>query len=244
MPYARIGGIDINYEEHGAGSRVLVMAHGALGSINFADTFGLKASALAARGLRVIAYDARGHGLSGYSPWAKDYEKRALARELLGLLDALGLVRVSICGTSMGATSALLVAQDHPDRIDRLVLRSVAPFGADMTPVKRTLYAMALSYQGTRRFADRTDRRASPGSRWRASHAHAPARPAACLYCAGATRISRRAARHGSTPHNRRSHFGAHPTRRYAASSPVRRDPPHAHASRGGLRRADGNVLA
>jgi 3-oxoadipate enol-lactonase len=147
MPYARVGGIDINFEDHGSGPRVLVMAHGALGSVSFAETFGLKAAALAARGLRVIAYDARGHGRSGYSPSAKDYDKTALAGELLGLLDALGLARVNICGTSMGATSALLVAQAHPERIDRLVLRSPPPFGAGMIPVRRALYAMALSYQ-------------------------------------------------------------------------------------------------
>jgi len=147
MPYARVGGIDIHYEEHGSGPRVLVVAHGLLGSVRFADTFGLTASALGARGLRVIAYDARGHGLSGYSRSKRDYDTAALAGELVGLLDALGLARVSICGTSMGATSALQVAQAHPDRVDRLVLRTPAPFGADMIPARRALYAVALSYQ-------------------------------------------------------------------------------------------------
>ena len=147
MPYARVGGIDIHYEEHGSGPRVLVVAHGLLGSVRFADTFGLTASALAARGLRVIAYDARGHGLSGYSRSKKDYDKAALAGELVGLLDALGLSRVSICGSSMGATSALLVGQAHPDRVDRLVLRTPPPFGTDMVPARRALHALALSYQ-------------------------------------------------------------------------------------------------
>lgn len=147
MPCARVGGLDINFEAHGSGPRVVVMAHGALGSIGFAEGFGLRASALAARGLRVIAYDARGHGRSGYSTSEKDYGKAALAGELLGLLDALGLARVSICGTSMGAASALLVAQAHPERVDRLVLRSPPPFAADMIPVRRALRAVARSYQ-------------------------------------------------------------------------------------------------
>jgi pimeloyl-ACP methyl ester carboxylesterase len=147
MPYARVGGIDLYFEAHGTGPRVLVIAHGALGSVGFADTFGLKASALAARGLRVVAYDARGHGRSGYATSAKDYDKTALAGELLGLLDALDLKRVCLCGTSMGATSALLLAQAHPERVDRLVLRSPPPFGADMIPVRRALNAIALSYQ-------------------------------------------------------------------------------------------------
>ena len=147
MPFARVGGIDINYQEQGSGPRVLVVAHGLLGSVRFSDAFGLKAAALADRGLRVIAYDARGHGLSGFFRANEDYDQAALAGELVGLLDALGLARVSVCGTSMGATSALLVARDHPDRVDRLVLRSPAPFGADMIPARRALHALAWSYQ-------------------------------------------------------------------------------------------------
>jgi 3-oxoadipate enol-lactonase len=125
----------------------LVMTHGALGSVGFAERFGLSASALARRGLRVVAYDARGHGRSGYSVVANDYDKHALADELRLLLDVLGLTRVSICGTSMGATSALLFARAHPERVDRLILRSPAPFGTDMVPVRRALRGLAMSYQ-------------------------------------------------------------------------------------------------
>lgn len=147
MPYVRVGGPDLYYEDHGAGPHVLVIAHGALGSVAFAETFGLSASTLARRGLRVIAYDARGHGRSGHSTAASDYDKRALADELRMLLDALGLTRVSICGSSMGATTALVFAQAHPERVERLVLRSPAPFGADMIPVRRALLALAFSYQ-------------------------------------------------------------------------------------------------
>lgn len=147
MPYARVGGLDLYYEEHGAGPRALVMTHGALGSVAFAEAFGLGASALAQRGLRVVAYDARGHGRSGYSTVPSDYDKRALAHELRLLLDVLGLTRVSICGTSMGATSALLFAQAHPERVEHLVVRSPAPFGADMIPARRMLRGLALSYQ-------------------------------------------------------------------------------------------------
>jgi 3-oxoadipate enol-lactonase len=147
MPHVRVGGIDLHYEAHGTGPRVVILAHGALGSIDFAERFGLKASTLAARGLRVIAYDARGHGRSGYLTSARDYDQHMLAGELLGLLDALDLPRVNVCGTSMGATSALLLAQAHPQRVDRLVLQSPPPFGDDMIPVRRALYGLALMYR-------------------------------------------------------------------------------------------------
>ena len=62
MPHARIDGLDLYSEDHGTGPHTVVLAHGALGSVAFAETFGLSAAALAARGLRVVAYDARGHG--------------------------------------------------------------------------------------------------------------------------------------------------------------------------------------
>ncbi|MEO5824044.1 MAG: alpha/beta hydrolase [Vicinamibacteraceae bacterium] len=109
--------------------------------------YGLRTSALAARGMHVIAYDARGHGRSGYTTVAGDYEKTALAGDLLGLMDALGLPRASIYGTSMGATTALLLALAHPERVERLVVRSPSPFGDDMSLARRALGGLALSYQ-------------------------------------------------------------------------------------------------
>jgi pimeloyl-ACP methyl ester carboxylesterase len=147
MPHARVAGLDLYYEDHGSGPRTVVMAHGALASISFLEQHGLTASALAARGLRVIAYDARGHGRSGYSTAARDYDQHMLAEELHQLLDVLGLGRVTVCGTSMGSTSAVLFAQAHPARVERLVLRVPAPLGADMIPVRRMFNTLAWSYQ-------------------------------------------------------------------------------------------------
>ena len=147
MPYVRVGGIDLYYEAHGTGPHVVILAHGALGSIDFAETSSLKASTLAARGLRVIAYDARGHGRSGYFSRERDYDQHKMAGELLGLIDALDLTRVSVCGTSMGAASALLLAQAHPERVDRLVLRLPPPFGNDVIPIRRALHGLAFMYR-------------------------------------------------------------------------------------------------
>jgi pimeloyl-ACP methyl ester carboxylesterase len=165
MPYARVANLDLYYEVHGTGPSTLVIAHGALGSVSFAEAFGLSARALSERGLRVVAYDARGHGRSGYSTDPRDYDKHALAAELGLLLDVLGLARVSVCGTSMGATSALLFAQAQPERVERLVLRSPAPFDADMIPARRLLRGLALSYRvlGTSLTARLASLRPGPG---------------------------------------------------------------------------------
>jgi pimeloyl-ACP methyl ester carboxylesterase len=91
MNIARVRGIDLHYETHGAGSRCLLIAHGALGSVRHAAAWGLRAAEFAAHGFRVIAYDARGHGRSGYSTRPEHYRAAALADDMLGLMDALDL---------------------------------------------------------------------------------------------------------------------------------------------------------
>jgi 3-oxoadipate enol-lactonase len=73
-----------------------------------------------ARRFRVLTYDHPGHGSSELpeQPCTVD----GLARGLLGLLDELGLDRVSVCGVSLGAMVAMELAVEAPERVDRLVL--------------------------------------------------------------------------------------------------------------------------
>jgi 3-oxoadipate enol-lactonase len=70
--------------------------------------------------LRVLRYDHRGHG--GSEVPAGPYRIEELGTDLLGLLDELGLDRVSLCGLSLGGMVAMWVAANAPDRIDRLAL--------------------------------------------------------------------------------------------------------------------------
>jgi 3-oxoadipate enol-lactonase len=76
-------------------------------------------AALAGR-LRVLRYDHRGHGASEVPPGP--YRIDELGRDLLGLLDDLGLERVSFCGLSLGGMVGMWLAANAPDRIDRLAL--------------------------------------------------------------------------------------------------------------------------
>jgi pimeloyl-ACP methyl ester carboxylesterase len=72
---------------------------------------------------RVIAPDLRGHGWS-QKP-AGDYRKDALMRDLLGLLDKLGIERVRWVGHDWGAYTGMLAALRHPERIERFVCMSI-----------------------------------------------------------------------------------------------------------------------
>ncbi|HYO96384.1 MAG TPA: alpha/beta hydrolase [Polyangiaceae bacterium] len=143
MPYVRVRGVNLYYEEHGSGP-TLVVLHGLLASVATAAASGLGAAELAAHGLRVITYDARGHGRSGYSTRAADYCWSALADDLVGLLDALGIEQTSLYGTSMGAGACLTFALCRPERVHRLVLRAPPPFEADLGPARLRLALVAL----------------------------------------------------------------------------------------------------
>jgi pimeloyl-ACP methyl ester carboxylesterase len=83
---------------------------------------------------RVIAYDQRGHGLSDAPAVATDYSAGHLARDLVGVLDALKIERAAIVGFSLGGGPALALAASKPERVSRLVLADVGA-GAD-DPVK------------------------------------------------------------------------------------------------------------
>lgn len=79
---------------------------------------------LAANGLRVLAYDRRGHGQSPKP--ASGYDFDTLADDLAHLLDRLDLAQVTLVGHSMGAGEAVrFLARHGGRRIAKLLL--VAP---------------------------------------------------------------------------------------------------------------------
>ena len=77
---------------------------------------------LADAGHRVIAPDLRGHGWSD-KPKA-DYRKDVLMRDLLGLLDQLGVERTNWVGHDWGAYCGFLASLRHPERIEKFVCLS------------------------------------------------------------------------------------------------------------------------
>jgi 3-oxoadipate enol-lactonase len=78
------------------------------------------------RGYRLIAYDARGHGISEPAP---SYEYSDLVGDLDAVLARLDLERAVLVGSSMGATTAMAFALEHPDRVPALVQITPAYIG-------------------------------------------------------------------------------------------------------------------
>jgi pimeloyl-ACP methyl ester carboxylesterase len=86
--------------------------------------------ALLRRGYRLIAYDARGHGAS--SPGTR-YGYPDLIEDLEAVLDDLGLDRVALVGSSMGAATGMAFAMRHPERVAAVVQITPAYNGAART---------------------------------------------------------------------------------------------------------------
>lgn len=73
-----------------------------------------------ARHFRVVRFDLRGHGRSPVP--RGPYEIADLGADVLALLDRLGVLRAHLCGLSIGGMIGLWLAEQAPERVDRLVL--------------------------------------------------------------------------------------------------------------------------
>lgn len=73
---------------------------------------------------RVVRYDHRGQGRSPVPPGP--YEIADLGRDVVALLDHLGIERASIGGVSLGGMVAMWIGAHAPERADRLVLACTA----------------------------------------------------------------------------------------------------------------------
>ena len=100
----------------------VVQLHGLSSSRRRDEVFGLDLTA-GRDGLRVVRYDARGHGESPGTADPDDYTWPALARDLLALLDEeFPGRRVHGVGQSMGSATLLTAAVAEPDRFASLTL--------------------------------------------------------------------------------------------------------------------------
>ena len=73
---------------------------------------------------RVLRYDGRGHGRSETT--LGPYSMEQLGRDVLALLDALGVAKAAFCGLSLGGMVGQWLGVHAPERLDRLVLCNTA----------------------------------------------------------------------------------------------------------------------
>jgi 3-oxoadipate enol-lactonase len=95
---------------------------------------------------QVVLFDNRGIGESD-AP-AGPYTVQDMAEDAVAVLDAAGLERAHVLGTSLGGMIALQLALDHPERVDRLVLACTTPGGAGAAPMpERTVRLLSEAHE-------------------------------------------------------------------------------------------------
>src|SRR5262245_26833965 len=105
MPFTDVRGIRLFHRFDGSPSAPPLVLSNSLGTN--AAMWDPQLEPLAAR-FRVLRYDSRGHGQSAVPPGP--YRIEDLGRDLLALLDALGLERVRFCGLSKGGMVGMWLA--------------------------------------------------------------------------------------------------------------------------------------
>lgn len=117
---ARIGDLELFYLD-APGGKPLVLLHGL--SANASSFHGLIRAGLSPA-FRVIAPDLRGRARSDKP--AVGYTMADHARDVIGLMDHVGLDRAVLAGHSFGGYLGIYLAAHHPDRFERLVVIDAA----------------------------------------------------------------------------------------------------------------------
>jgi haloacetate dehalogenase len=93
-----------------------------------------------ARDFTVVAPDLRGYGDSSKpatTPDHEPYSKRAVARDHVAVMKALGFERFGVTGHDRGGYSAYRLALDHPGRVEKLAILDIVPAGEALRHVTR-----------------------------------------------------------------------------------------------------------
>jgi 3-oxoadipate enol-lactonase len=114
------GNVALAWEESGSGSPVLLI-HG----LGYARWGWEPLLPLLTERHRVISFDNRGIGESSVPPGP--YTAEMMAGDAVAVLDAAGVGRAHVVGTSLGGMIAQELALRSPDRVDHLVLIATTP---------------------------------------------------------------------------------------------------------------------
>ena len=118
-------GLSLHYRDYSGatGKRPLLCLHGLTRNVRDWEDF---ARRYAPR-FRVVALDFRGRGESDYDPQPARYNPLSYARDVLELLDKLGISEAIFVGTSLGGLVTMTVAAMAPQRIEATILNDIGP---------------------------------------------------------------------------------------------------------------------
>ena len=79
-----------------------------------------------AQHFRLVRYDRRGHGKSDVPKGP--YSMARLGRDVVGVLDGLGIAKINWCGLSMGGMVGMWLGANAGNRIDKLILSNTSSY--------------------------------------------------------------------------------------------------------------------
>lgn len=136
--YTSHDGLSLYYRAYGTGPETVICLPGL--TRNSKD-FERLAEHLCDR-WRVLTPDLRGRGRSDRDPKWKQYRPATYVRDIWTLMDAAGVERVAVVGTSLGGLMAMIMADQQPERLLGVVMNDIGP------EVARVAIARILEYTG------------------------------------------------------------------------------------------------
>ena len=109
----------LNYKILGSGKPIIIM-HGLMGML---DNWQAPARLLE-DDFQCILVDMRNHG---HSPKSMEHNYSVMVDDVIHLMDHLNLNEAIILGHSMGGKVAIKLAQEHPNRVSKLIVADIGP---------------------------------------------------------------------------------------------------------------------
>jgi pimeloyl-ACP methyl ester carboxylesterase len=146
----------IEYDSYGEGERVLILVHGLLMNRRMYEPIG---PVLARGGNRTICVDLLGHGGSDGPEDLRLYSMPLFARQVVALIEHLGVESAVVGGTSLGANVALELATRSPERAKGLFIEmpvldnALSAVAGAFTPVMLSLRLARPVFEVTSRLS-------------------------------------------------------------------------------------------
>jgi pimeloyl-ACP methyl ester carboxylesterase len=114
--YIQVNGLKVCYQETGHGDETILIIPGLGTSVDFWQLVVPPIS----QHYRVVAMDPPGFGKSDKPEVS--YSLKWIAQQIVDFMNEKGIQRATLMGGSLGGHFATMIAIDHPDRVDRLIL--------------------------------------------------------------------------------------------------------------------------
>ena len=123
--YISADGVQVRYRDSGGTGPAVLLLHGIGGSLELWSAQFIEAN----QGMRLIALDLPGHGLSDFGHHA--FAPKTFAAFAWRVADALGLGRIHLAGNSMGGAICVQMRAQQPARVQTMLLAAAASLGRD-----------------------------------------------------------------------------------------------------------------